>query len=153
MPELGPPGDYLVELIGKGQACRALVRKGRLEYREEPGPAGHVFEVFDEDGRRIVDAALEFGPHRFAADDEGRIVVPYTTDPGERSFVLTRAYAADGRSIARTGTFEHRSESYELDVSIACDLEAAVVGETAPVEIGCELTLFGQPLPLDLIED
>ncbi len=147
LPAVDEPGTYVVELIGGGVASRAIVRKGRLDLIERVGPSGHVFAVFDGERQQVTDAVLRFGERDFAANEQGYIRIPFTNEAQERR-VLVRSGA-----LSAVTTFPHRAESYSLDGAIHIAAEALIEGNRARIIVRPRLTLNGQRLSLDRVED
>lgn len=147
LPALNQPGVYVVEFVGNGIASRVLVHKGRLQYRQRPGAAGHVFRVLDEAGNHLRDAAVWFGGRDYAADADGEIVVPYATEPGTKTIVLRH-----GR-LATLERFQHLGEEYSLQAGIHVARETLLAGRRAPVLVRPQLLLAGRPLPLELLQE
>lgn len=60
-------GVYVVECMGDGIACRALVRIGYLTCVDTVDTRGHVFRVYDEALRLVEDASVSVGGVTYAA--------------------------------------------------------------------------------------
>jgi hypothetical protein len=54
-------GVYIVECMGEGIACRALVRVGHLNCTDTCDERGHVFLVYDEELSPVRDVAIVVG--------------------------------------------------------------------------------------------
>lgn len=147
LPAVDEPGTYVVELIGGGVASRAIVRKGRLDLIERVGPNGHVFAVFDGERQQVMDAVLRFGERDFTANEQGYIRVPFTTEAQDRR-VLVRSGA-----LSDVSTFRHRPEAYALDGATHIAAETLIEGNRARIIVRPRLTLNGQRLSLDRVED
>ena len=147
LPAVDEPGTYVVELIGGGVASRAIVRKGRLDLIERVGPSGHVFAVFDGERQQVMDAVLRFGERDFTANEQGYIRVPFTTEAQDRR-VLVRSGA-----LSDVSTFRHRPEAYTLDGATHIAAETLIEGNRARIIVRPRLTLNGQRLSLDRVED
>jgi len=147
LPAVDEPGTYVVELIGGGVASRAIVRKGRLDLIERVGPNGHVFAVFDGERQQVMDAVLRFGERDFTANEQGYIRVPFTTEAQDRR-VLVRSGA-----LSDVSTFRHRPEAYTLDGATHIAAETLIEGNRARIIVRPRLTLNGQRLSLDRVED
>ncbi len=146
-PELTRRGAYVVELIGNGKSSRALVQKGWLGVLQELTPAGHAFTVLDEAGQRVLDARGWLGGREFAPGQDGRILVPFTTEPKTETLVVER----DG--FASLVRFDHRPEVYDLNAGLYVDREALLRREKAQVLLRPVLRLNGQPTSLRLLEE
>jgi len=147
LPSLEGPGVWIVEIVGNGVSSRAVVRKGSLSARERLGPAGHVFTVFDERGTPLPDASIRFGGRDFAADEDGGIVVPYSTSGGPRTLVLHHGDRATLRA------FVHEEEEYALGLSAWTEREALLPGRTARLVVRPQLRLNGHPVTLELLTE
>jgi hypothetical protein len=146
-PELKGRGAYVVELIGNGKSSRALVQKGRLGVLQEVAPAGHAFTVLDEAGRRLPDARAWLGGREFAPGQDGRILVPFSTEPQSETLIVQQGGFA---SIAR---FNHLAENYELNAGIYVDRESLIRREKAQVALRPVLRVNGWPASLKLLEE
>jgi hypothetical protein len=98
MPQLAARGVYVVDFIGNGLSSRAVIRKGVLRHIERYTSAGHLFTIFDEESREVTNASLWLGGRSYSADDDGRILVPYSAKPAEQPIVLTSGLSRGSRS-------------------------------------------------------
>lgn len=146
-PALDRPGVWVVEFIGNGKSSRALVRKGRLRLAERLGAAGHVFRVYDQDGKAVPDAIMHVGGQAYRPDHEGAIGVPFSTAPGPLNAVVRQG------DFATLHRFEHRSEDYTLSARFFLDPEAIQTGNRARVLVRAALSVQGVPVDLDLLEE
>jgi prepilin-type processing-associated H-X9-DG protein len=146
-PELKGRGTYVVELIGNGKSSRALVQKGRLGVLQEVTAAGHAFTVFDEKNQRLADAHAWLAGREFAPDKDGRLLVPFSTNPGEATLVVSQGGFA---SIIR---FAHLAETYQLQAGLYVDREALIRREKAKLVLRPLLSVNGQPASLGLLEE
>lgn len=147
--ELSGAGTYLVEMIGGGVSSRAVVRKGSLHLLARVGSAGHVFRVLGADRTLAQDAVLRFGARDYTPDENGEIFVPFTTAPSQKT-VLLRTGDAGAASIA---TFDHLPETYALEAAIHAPTEALLAGMEATFTVRPRLSVAGERIPLDLLED
>jgi hypothetical protein len=145
-PQLSRPGVYVVDFIAGGLSSRAVIHKGSLQLRERLGSAGHVFEVTSESGERLAGSDIYLGGRRFAAD-EGEILVPYSTEPGTKSIILTSG------SLVSVTSFVHRSEEYKLRAGAYVDRESLISGAVAPLLLRTSLEINGAPADLSLLEN
>jgi hypothetical protein len=132
-PELkGRRGAWVIEFIGGGRSSRALVRIGQWQVLQQTGPAGDLLTVLDEHGEPIKDAVAWLDGRRFEVNKEaGRIVIPFTTKPGNRRIVLANP---DG-TFATLTDFEHHAESYVLDAQFHLEREQLLAGREATLAI------------------
>ena len=141
------PGVYVVEFIGNGLSSRAIVRKGHLQYLERQGAAGHVLLVLDEEGVPQKDASVRIEGREFTADEEGEILVPYSTDPGNKPIILR------GGALTTLDEFTHAEERYTLEAGALVDRESLLAGARAQILVRPELRLNRRPLDPALLED
>ncbi|MEO6786897.1 MAG: hypothetical protein ABI318_12260, partial [Chthoniobacteraceae bacterium] len=81
----GKRGAWIVEFIGGGRSSRALVRTGQWQVLQNSGPSGDLLTVIDERGEQVKDAVAWLDGRKFVRDEKlGRIVVPFTAQPGMR---------------------------------------------------------------------
>ncbi|MEX0655568.1 MAG: hypothetical protein WD534_14735 [Phycisphaeraceae bacterium] len=147
LPQIDRPGTWVVEMIGNGRSSRAVVRVGQLRYTMEHGPAGHLFRVYDQDNQPLPDATLHVDGHQYTPDDAGRIVVPYTTDPGRQAVILAHG------DRATLDHFQHAGEQYRLDAGFHVERESLNDRQQATLLIRPTLRLNGAVQPLGLLED
>ncbi|MFZ2961316.1 MAG: hypothetical protein WA705_30945 [Candidatus Ozemobacteraceae bacterium] len=144
---LNRPGVFVIEFLGNGRSSRALIRKGRLTFTERTGAAGHVFTVFDEAGAVCKNARLWLAGREYKAEASGAIAVPYSTNPGSQKIVI------ENEGFAAMHSFNHRSESYAMNVGFHADRESLLDGRICKLLIRPELTLNGMPVNLSLLEE
>ncbi|MFH0946250.1 MAG: hypothetical protein V2A76_13705, partial [Planctomycetota bacterium] len=140
------PGVFLVDFIGNGLSSRAVIRKGRLQYLERQGSAGHVLQVLDGDGRQLKHASALLGGHEYLADEAGEILIPYSSKPGQKTLILR-----DG-GFSTLEQFEHAEEVYQLAAGIFVERESLLPGQLAKIMVRPTLLLNGNAVSLDLLE-
>jgi len=138
-PELkGRRGAWIVEFIGGGRSSRALVRKGQWQLLQQTGPGGDLLTVLDEQGAQVKDAVVWLDGRKLSLDEKlGRIVVPFTKEPGEREIVIANA---DG-SFATLTQFEHHAEEYVLDAQFHIEREQLLARREATLAVRVALML------------
>jgi hypothetical protein len=141
------PGTYVVELIGAGRACRAVIRRGDLRIAARPALGGTAVEVFDERGQPCPEAWLRLGGLTLRADARGTITVPFSTQPGTPSALVG---AGDVAAVVAVPT---RAERYQLAATWWVDRQALLPEATARVITRVTLGVGGQPAPLALVEE
>jgi hypothetical protein len=146
-PALTKPGVYVIDFIGNGKSSRAVIRKGRLRHVVRTGTAGHVFSVFDDRNQPVPDARLWLRGHEYVADQEGRILVPFSTKPGRQKIVLSAG------SLSTLAEFQHQAEEYRLLAGIHVDRESLLARRKAQVLIRPSLSVSGAPVKLAVLED
>ncbi|MBP8300920.1 MAG: hypothetical protein KA020_11170, partial [Planctomycetes bacterium] len=147
LPMLKEPGTYIVEFVGNGISSRAVIQKGSLRYTDRVTAAGHVFRVYDETGTQRKDASIWFGGRDYTADQDGEVLLPFSTAPGAHKVVL---HHGNRSAIA---TFAHRAESYDLSGSVHVEREALIAGAKATIVVRPQLRLAGDPVALQLLTD
>lgn len=150
-PELkGRRGAWMVELIGGGKSSRALIRKGRYALVQRTGAAGEWVTVLDESRRVVTNAVAWLDGRRLVPDaKEGRILIPFTENPGRRSLVLADA---DG-GFASRAAFEHTGEGYRLDVQFHLEREQVLARREAVLGLRTMLRLGGEWVAPEILED
>ncbi len=146
-PNLKKPGVYVVDFIGGGKSSRALIRKGRLRPLIAVGTAGQVVTVVDDAHRPVNDATVWFGGAEYQPDKDGRIVLPFSTNPGRQPIVLSRG------DFACLDFLEHQAENYHLQAGIHVDREALLTQRVAAVLVRPGLFLNGKPVSVKLLEE
>ena len=146
-PALERPGVYVVELIGNGLSSRAVIRKGRLQLIGRSSVAGHVLRVLDERGNHLREATLRLGGREYEAEEDGEIVIPFSTKPGRRQVVL----CAGGRSSL--AEFQHDAEEYSIEAGTFVERESLLAGRHATILVRPTLRLNGEPVSLELLEE
>lgn len=142
-PELAHPGIYVIDFIGNGQSCRALVQKGRLSVTQRVTAVGHVFCVFDDEGQQLNGATASLGTRRFTADEDGFILVPFSTSPGDANLIVQHG------SLATLTRFQHLAETYELQAGIYLDREQLLKNSRAECVIRPVLKIAGMPIDIE----
>jgi hypothetical protein len=146
-PQLTRPGVYVVDFIGGGKSSRALIRKGRLRPIISTGTAGQVVTVIDDANRPVKDASVWFGGVEYNPDAEGRIILPFSTNPAREPLVLRRG------DFACLDFFQHQAEQYQLVAGIHVDRESLLSQRVAAVLIRPGLYLDGTPVAVKLLEE
>jgi len=144
---LDRPGVYIVELIGNGISSRAVIQKGRLQFTQRLGAAGHVFRVIDEAGEPVPGAIIWFGGREYSPDEQGEIVIPYSTSPGRQTLVLRSG------QLSTLAQFNHRGEDYQLTAGIHVDRESLLSRKTATVLVRPTLLLNDRAISLQALEE
>ncbi len=156
--QLGKAGVYVIDFIGNGRSSRALIRKGRLHHLVETRPSGQAFTVFDGQGRHIKNASLWLAGHEYQAGNDGKILAPFSTNPGRQPIVLSAPVNAvagqpAGETYSSLDFFQHEPENYELAAGFYVDREALLQRKTADLVIRPGLTVNGARVSIKLLED
>ena len=145
-PSLTSAGIWVVELVGNGISSRAVIRKGKLRASQRESAAGHVFRVYDEEGTPLPGASIWFGGRDYVAHANGEIVLPYSTEPGEKQIILRHGERASLDEL------DHAEESYALELQAWLDRESLLPGDTAHLMVRVHLSLNERPVSLSLLE-
>ncbi|MDA1014640.1 MAG: hypothetical protein O3A00_09340, partial [Planctomycetota bacterium] len=146
-PKITKPGVYVIDFIGNGKSSRVLVRKGKLRHLVRTSIAGHVFTVLDDQNRHLKDATLWLSDHAYKADADGRITVPFSTNPTRQPIILTHG------EFSSLDHFQHEAESYQLTAGIHIDRESLLSRRKASVVVRPSLSINGTPVTLSVLED
>lgn len=146
-PQLDKPGVYVVDFIGNGRSSRALIRKGRLRYLVRTSPIGQVFTILNEKNEQVKDATLWLAGHEYKPEENGTIVVPFSSNQGRQPIIISRA----GRGSL--DYFEHEQENFALTAGFHVDRESLLSRKTAKVLLRSNLSLNGSPVSVKLLED
>ena len=147
LPDLSGRGVWVVDLLGGGQRCRAVIQKGSLVALERLGDAGHVFQIVDEKGEQLKTAHIELGGRTYEPDASGKVILPFAEQTVSRNLMLV-----DG-DFAALQTIVHRSETYELQAGFLLDRQTLVAGTQASLAIRTRLNCNGRPISIKLLEE
>jgi hypothetical protein len=126
---------------------RVVVRKGRLRHLVRTTSAGHVFTVLNDRNQTLEDASIWLGGVEYTADDKGRILIPYSTQPSRQAIILTQG------NLASLDYFDHQGEAYHLAAGIYADRESLLKHRQATVVVRPGLYVNGTPVSLKSLED
>jgi hypothetical protein len=126
---------------------RVVVRKGQLRHLVRTNPVGQVFTVLDDKNQKLNDATIWLAGHEYQADDQGRIVVPFSTEPGRQAIIIEHG------GLSSLAHFQHQSENYQLGAGIYVDRESLLDRATSPVIVRAGLYVNGTPVSLAGLED
>jgi hypothetical protein len=146
-PDLNKPGVYVIDFIGAGKSSRALVRKGRLRPLVATGSAGQEVSVVDDTNHAVPDAHVWFGGAEYHPDQDGRIIIPFSTSPGRQPIILQRG------EFACLDFLQHQSENYQLQAGIHVDRESLLTEREARVLVRPALYLNGSIVSVKLLEE
>ncbi len=146
-PQMQKRGVYVVDFIAQGKSSRALVRKGRLHFSASVTPLGQQFTVMDESGDVVKDADLWVDGSVYEHDDQGKITLPFSTQPGTVTAVVTQGDFSSLRNI------NHVGENYQFEAGIYLDRESLTRSNKAKVLIRPSLRIVGgNPVPVAMLE-
>ena len=146
-PELKEPGVYVIDFIGNGKQSRVVLRKGRLELVTRTTPAGQRVTILDENREPVPGATLWLGGRVFRPDEQGSIVIPFSSKPSTVPVVLSNGEFHDLGWLTREG------ESYSLNAGFLVNRESLIAGREATVGVRPQLYLNGHPVSLTLLQD
>jgi len=150
-PDLkGKRGAWIIEFIGGGRSSRALIRTGQYHTLQQTGPAGDLILVLDEKNQPVKDAAAWFEGRRLTVDEKlGRIVVPFTNQPGRKNIVVGDAAG----TFASLTSFNHNSEDYRLDAQFHIEREQLLARREATLAVRTALMLGETHLAPELLTE
>ena len=130
-------GVYVIDFIGGGKSSRALIRKGRLQMVGTVTAAGQRFNVVDESGALVTDASLQISSRNYTANDDGEILVPFSTQPHRQNAVITQG------DFSCLSVFDPIVEKYALQTAFHVDRESLARNSQATVIVRPSLRLAG----------
>ncbi len=140
-------GIYVAEFIGNGKSSRAVIRKGKLFAVENIGTAGHEFRILNEMNQICPQAAIWLSGREFKTNNEGIIIIPFSTNPGKQTMILK------DNDFCSLSSFEHLSENYTLSAGFYADRESLLKRLNSKVIIRPVLAVNGHPVTLSLLEN
>ncbi|GJM23143.1 MAG: hypothetical protein DHS20C15_30580 [Planctomycetota bacterium] len=146
-PVMQRAGVYLVDFVGNGHSSRAVIRKGRLTMLEQRSAGGHLLRVYDERGQPLRDASAWLDGRQFEADDDGNLLIPFSTKPGSRWVLLRHG------DLSERVRLDHAAETYDLELGAHVSRESLIAGARAPLVLRPRFTVSGEVLPLSLLEN
>lgn len=150
-PDLkGKRGAWVIEFIGGGKSSRALIRKGNYRLLQQIGAGGDLVTVLDEANTVVKDATLWLEGRKFNANAEtGKILVPFSGEPGPKQVVLANASG----EFASLASLEHHKEVYTLDAQFHIEREQLLARKEATLAIRVALLCQEKQIPLELLTD
>ncbi len=150
-PELAKRrGAWVIEFIGGGKSSRVLIRKGQWHVLQQTGPAGDMLSIIDEAQQIVPDAVAWLDGRKLTPDEKtGRIIVPFTKQPGTKPVILADAAG----EFATLTSFEHHAESYSLDAQFHIPREQLLGGREATLAIRAALRLGDAIIAPSLLQD
>ena len=146
-PEIKQRGVYVVDFIAGGKSSRALIRKGRLQMSGEVTAAGQLFSIIDQLGTVVTDANLWIAGARYSAEPSGKILVPFSTNPGRVNAIISHG------DFSCLQSFDHIAEDYQFNAAMVVDRENLNRSNTARVMIRPSLKIVGgNPVPVSLLK-
>src|SRR5262249_59191194 len=109
------------------------------------GRGGRGVRVGDDATRQVKDATLWLGGQECGPGPDGRITVPFSTNPGRRAMVLCRG------DFASLDFLDHQPEAYHLTAGIYVDREGLLSRRLASVIVRSGLALNGTPVSVGIL--
>ena len=134
-PELKDRGVYVIDFIAGGKSSRALVRKGRLQLLNQVTAAGHALTILNSNLDQLVDASVWVDGRRFEADENGLIMLPFSTQPGTRAAIISSG------NFHCLQKFKQAAETYQFKAAMLLDRENLLTSNTAKAIIRPSLTV------------
>lgn len=150
-PDLkGKRGAWIIEFIGGGRSSRALIRTGQYHTLQQTGPAGDLILVLDEKNAPVPDAVAWFEGRKLVRDEKlGRIVIPFTNQPGNKPLIIGDAAG----TFASLTSFNHNSEDYRLDAQFHIEREQLLARREATLAVRTALMLGESHLAPELLTE
>lgn len=150
-PDLkGKRGAWIIEFIGGGRSSRALIRTGQWHVLQQTGPAGDLVLVLDEKNQPVKDAVAWFEGRKLTVDEKlGRIVIPFTNQPGRKNIIVGDAAG----TFATLNSFNHNSEEYRLDAQFHIEREQLLARREATLAVRTALMLGETHLAPELLTE
>lgn len=150
-PDLkGKRGAWIIEFIGGGRSSRALIRTGQWHVLQQTGPSGDLILVLDEKNQPVQDAVAWFEGRKLGRDEKiGRIVVPFTNQPGNKPIIIGDAAG----TFATLTSFTHHSEEYRLDAQFHIEREQLLARREATLAVRTTLMLGESHLAPELLAE
>ncbi len=146
LPELDGGGAWVIDLLAGGQRSRTLVQKGQLHATQRMSDAGDTFRIYDAEGKYAPTAKVIFGSREFSPDEQGDIVIPFSSETKTDSLILV-----DG-AIASVQQFVQNSENYRLQAGFLLDPQSLLAGAKATIAIRSNLLCNGQLVSLSQLD-
>ncbi|HMO13362.1 MAG TPA: hypothetical protein PKD64_06235 [Pirellulaceae bacterium] len=146
--QLNQRGVYVIDFIGNGKSSRVIVRKGQLHHVVETTFAGQMFAVLDEENRPVNPASIWMEGRQFASDENGFILLPFTTRPTTQPIVLV-----DNNRFCSLASFKHQAETYSLKAGFYVDRETLLRGERSRLVLRPQLLIGALPTSLKSLQD
>jgi hypothetical protein len=146
--QLRDRGVYVIDFIARGKSSRALIRKGRLQMIGQTTAAGQVFTVFDQSKEIVEDATLWIAGKRYKPVESGRILIPFSTQPGTAKAIIQHG------DFSSLQSFEHLAENYKFDIAFVVDREMLTRSQAAKILLRPTLRIAGgNRVPVSVLEN
>ncbi len=150
-PELkGKRGAWIIEFIGGGRSSRALIRTGQFQILQQTGPSGDLILVLDEKHQPVNDAVAWFEGRKLVRNDKfGRIIIPFTNQPGTKNLIIGDAAG----TFATLASFTHHAEDYRLDAQFHIEREQLLARREATLAVRTTLMIGEAHLSPELLTE
>jgi autotransporter-associated beta strand protein len=146
----GKRGAWIIEFIGGGRSSRVLIRTGQWKILQQTGPSGDLILVLDEKNQPVNDAVAWFEGRKFGRDEKlGRIVVPFTNQPGTKNLIIGDATGM----FASLTSFMHHAEDYRLDAQFHIEREQLLARREATLAVRTALMIGETHLAPELLHE
>ncbi len=147
LPGIEGRGVWVIDLLGNGLRCRALIRRGDLDAVVNTHDSGILMTILNEKQQRVSDATIRVGANEFKTDVEGRALIPFVDVSKDETAIVS-----DGK-VACPVQFRHASEQYSLTSSMLIHREALLPGQTSELIIRPQLKNSDQDISLTRIDN
>lgn len=147
LPELAGPGVWIVEFLSGQVSARTLVRKGQLIPYVERIAGGQTVRLFDETGAVVPGGTLKLGTATFAADADGRFLIPNTAQQSPEEGIALAGKLAAPLKVGQ------REDSFSLRARFHLDREQLLADQEAKLHLRVRLANQGEEIPLDQLKD
>ena len=106
-----------------------------------------MFRIFNARNELLKKTKIWLSGHEYESEENGEIVVPFSTQPKTQKIVL------EHEGFAYLQEFYHQSENYTLLAGMHVDRESILEEQTAKIMIRPELSLNGIPVDVNLLEE
>ncbi|TPX76356.1 hypothetical protein CcCBS67573_g02384 [Chytriomyces confervae] len=131
-------GLLVVDVVGGGKKCRAVICKGSYRASESLSSEGHLFTVFDESGNAIVsDYQIFMSGHVYKPNSAGQVLIPFSRQPTQQTIIVSH------KDYSFPAHFYHRDETYNLSTRWIFNREAIRAGNVVSVAVKPILSLWG----------
>ncbi|CAK83775.1 unnamed protein product (macronuclear) [Paramecium tetraurelia] len=141
-------GTFIIEFIGNGLSCRAIIEKGRLCLKQTIVTAGYKYEIFDEKFEKLLDDKIGLWiEETFYSLVKGEIVVPFPKEETKYSAIIQYGDFYQKENLLL------QPESFRLICSFILGDEQIQLGSDVSVIIIPKLTLNGTNIGFEILKD
>ncbi|KAI9271588.1 hypothetical protein BDA99DRAFT_602382 [Phascolomyces articulosus] len=146
-------GAWVIDFVGGRKSCRAIIQKGRLRHIWKDTSAGHLFRILDEKNAPI-DANIMYRNECFEPNQEHNILIPYQSNnkKNNEQQQIAGPMLIVHDEFCEPLHFTCKEETYDLEVDCYVNPESLVANRQTKVVVNPRLTIYDQPVPLQLLE-